>query len=281
MRESVPQSPKPPSRPLLNRLLRRRGNGWLPDAPDKRDRDIDKLGLGAPVVRDRVSLRDRVLRVLNQGFTNTCVVNGATGAWCVALETAMRVGTIEREEIVLPSRLFIYHGARGWTGDEDVDLGTYNRNGVKTMRRIGMPDEEFWPFKVSKVNKQPSWKAYQHAHDRRGPAGYYRIFDASDGRIEAIIAALHAGHPVLFGTEIDRFFGRDGGPMTVERPARSDTIGGHAIVIVGYYIDPDFGLVFEILNSYGKNYRDGGFVYFTEEYIRWALSRDFWVFAVV
>jgi len=192
---------------------------------------------------------------------------------------AMERGLIERAEIVMPARLFIYYHARTWNGDQGRDRGTFPRDAIKSMRRVGMPDEKHWPFWVSRTNKPPPWRAYKHAHDRRAPSAYYRIFDGEDGRVDAIIAALHAQNFVIFGTQFDFAFTSDVGPMIVGKP-NGDLQGGHAMAIVGYYRDPTAGLVFEVVNSWGENYRDGGYVYLTEEYIRWALSRDFWVMAV-
>jgi C1A family cysteine protease len=112
------------------------------------------------------------------------------------------------------------------------------------------------------------------AHSRRD-GEYYWIFGNENARIVSIKSALSAGIPVCFGTIIyDAVLKTDGvGP--IDKPTSSSSyLGGHAMCIVGYE-QSSSGLKFEILNSWGKDWGDGGFGWFTEDYIRWSLSRDF------
>jgi C1A family cysteine protease len=76
---------------------------------------------------------------------------------------------------------------------------------------------------------------------------------------------------VVFGTLIDEAFRDRGGPSVVDAP-KGATIGGHAMIIVGY-----IGGKFLVKNSWGKGWRQGGYAFFTPEYIAWEDTWDLWV----
>ena len=252
-----------------------RGLGHIPDAPDKRDWDIDKMGLGNPS-GEIATLRHFCPPIYNQGGTSSCVAQSVAGA----IEILEYRYALERGEPVAdrrPSRSFLYHGSRAYhTHGRVSDTGTYLRTCVKVAGRTGVPDEALCPFSTSplKINKQPPSVAYFRGHARRG-GEYFRIYDEGEGRIHAIKAALDEGYPVCFGTTVTRDFQRSDGAALVQKPAKSDRVaGGHAMVIVGYERTAG-GLTFQVRNSWGEGWRDKGYCSMTEEYIRWDQSRDF------
>lgn len=246
----------------------RRRLGWLPDAPDPRDYDVDKLGMGRVPVASESSLRSAAPPVFNQGPTSSCVGQAFAGGMAIREHIALgdKAGT--------PSSLYIYWLARSLRGAQSKDAGTYLRDAARALRLYGVPDADLWPFATTRVNRQPGWSAMMHAHPRRG-GDYYRIFDAGPKRLDAICTAVLTGYPVVFGADVDRAFTLDDGPLIVDSPT-GQIIGGHAMVITGYRFAPE-GLHFEVRNSWGPGWRDGGYAWLTADFIAGKQARDFWI----
>jgi C1A family cysteine protease len=255
-----------------------RGLGYYPDEPDGRDWDIDKMALRSyDPASVRVTLSADAPQAYDQGRTSSCVAQAMAGAIHI-LERRSRRLVSGAPIAQTPSRLFLYYCSRRLHsgGPAIFDNGTYLRTCAKAMNRIGVPDESLWKFTTNPftVNRQPAGVAYMRGHARAG-GEYFRIRDTGAGRVKAIQAALEAGYPVCFGTRVSEDFLRSNGAPLVQRPAQSDPIaGGHAMCIVGYEKRPG-GLVFEVRNSWGRNWRDDGHCWFTEDYIRWPHSSDF------
>jgi len=177
------------------------------------------------------------------------------------------------------SRLFIYNMARSLMdddgdgqGDIDKDEGTYIRLCFDVLSRWGVCEESVWPYDEAKVYTAPSIKAMRRATGRKIHS-YYRIKDTgnADDRLDAMVAALRAKHPVVFGTLIDKAFMATNGPGIVGPPT-GPTAGGHAMLCVGF-VNGNF----LVKNSWGKGWRDNGFVLLTPEYMKWANTWDLWV----
>lgn len=197
----------------------------------------------------------------------------------MAQSLAAAVGILEIQaglEFVPPSRLFIYYNSRAYHGAQWLDSGTYIRTAVKGLVKLGAPDEEYWKFSSNPllVNRRPGWNPYMMGHGRRS-GEYAWILDGGTKRVEAIQAALAAGYPVSFGTLVTkRFLNCDSGEPIDKPSSGEETLGGHALLIIGYKQDVD-GVLFEVLNSWGTDWGQGGFCWMTEDYIKWALSLDF------
>jgi hypothetical protein len=243
--------------------------GWNPDPRDSRDYSFEKLGLASPTFEQtRKSLRDCSGPMLDQGPTSSCVGNAIAGA--IVTREILRTDSGK-----LPSRLFIYFNSRRYHGSTLIDAGTFIRTAVGGLRWFGAPDETVFPFSTSvlRVNKAPPWRAYNLGYGRR-EGSYYRIFETGENRVSAVKAAILEGLPVIFGTSVNRDFLLNNGSHIVEPPSPSDPrAGGHCMLITGFYYSSD-GLLFEIKNSWGSDWRDGGFCYFTEDYIRLPQVRD-------
>jgi len=175
------------------------------------------------------------------------------------------------------SRLFIYSMARSLMdddgdgqGDIDKDEGTYIRLCFEVLSRFGVCEESIWAYDESKVFVAPSIKALRRAVGRRIHS-YYRIKQTGDDRLDAMVSALRAKHPVVFGTLVDQAFMQTNGPSIVSPPTGA-TVGGHAMLCVGY-VDGKF----LVKNSWGKGWRDNGFCLFTPEYMKWVNTWDLWV----
>jgi len=175
------------------------------------------------------------------------------------------------------SRLFVYSMARALQdcdnngqGDLNLDKGTFIRLCFEVLSRFGICEEEVWPYLESKVFTPPSIKALRQATGHKIHS-YYRIKQEGVDRIPEVVAALRSNHPVVFGTLIDNSFQSSAGPSKITIPTGS-IIGGHAMLIVGY-VDG----FFKVKNSWGSSWREGGYCYFTPEYLAWSQTWDVWV----
>lgn len=196
---------------------------------------------------------------------------------CVGNSTADSVeilNAIAGYNTVQLSRLFVYAMARIRAGDPKLekDEGTYIRTAFDTLSRFGVCDEYLWPYDEKLVHTSPSLKAQRQAVGHRIHA-YYRIDRKGDDRLEDIITALRANHPVVFGTQISDAFRASKDRTPINRPGSDDNLlGGHAMIIVGY-----LGGCFLVKNSWGANWGSHGFCLMTPEYISWSKTWDLWV----
>jgi C1A family cysteine protease len=215
-----------------------------------------------------VDLTPHVRIVRDQQHTSSCVGQAFAGAIDICESSA---GLYSQPA----SALFPYYHARREHQKIVLDGGTYIRAAARMMTKLGIPDAAHWPFSLLKVNRRPGWNAHRWAHPRRG-GEYYALFGYGHERLSQVKAALANGHPVLFGAAVPRSFIPSRGPEIVDRPLDEEPIaGGHAMVLVGYREDADWGLLFRCLNSWGTDWRDGGYCWLTDAFVRWIKARDF------
>jgi C1A family cysteine protease len=172
------------------------------------------------------------------------------------------------------SRLFVYAMSRIRNGDDKLehDDGTYIRTAFDILSRFGVCDEYLWPYDTKLVGVSPSIKAQRQAVGHRIHA-YYRIDSNGDQRIADILKALHAKHPVVFGTIVAEEFTQVRDRTPIQRPGpNAKILGGHAMIIVGY-----IGSAFLVKNSWGPNWGSHGFCLMSPEYITWSNTWDIWV----
>ncbi len=170
------------------------------------------------------------------------------------------------------SRLFVYNMARIRTNSLDKDEGTYIRVAFDCLSRFGVCDEYLWPYEDAAVFLSPSLKAQRQAVGHRIHS-YYRIDSAGDARVNDIVTALRANHPVVFGTLVASEFRDvvDRSPLSTPGP-NAQILGGHALVIVGYLNGN-----FLIKNSWGTSWGSHGFCVMTPDYLTWSGTSDLWV----
>lgn len=210
----------------------------------------------------------------NQSGLSACAGNATADAVEIVsnVEESFRAEVEGREARPVPqlSRLFVYAMARTLDGTLNKDEGTYIRSCFEVLTRFGIPEESVWPYEENKVFVSPSMLA-QRAGLGHKIHSYYRITSSGEERINDIVAALRAMKPVVFGTLIDHPFMEFSGPWTVDTP-KGATAGGHAMIVVGY-IDGKF----LVKNSWGSGWRQGGYAFFTPEYMAWDETWDLWV----
>jgi hypothetical protein len=122
----------------------------------------------------------------------------------------------------------------------------------------------------------PSISLSAYANSRRYPiAGYVRLFANPSGvpgtideRVPPVKKSLAEGKPVIIGMNCPDSFDS---AKDIWRPAESPNgkYGGHAMCVVGYD-DDKYGGAFEIQNSWGTDWGNGGYI--------WISYRDFAAF---
>jgi Papain family cysteine protease len=200
------------------------------------------------------------------------------------------LNSIEGRPHVQLSRLFVYTLARNFMdldydgrSDIDKDDGTYIRLCFDVLSKFGICREDIeakkggWPYivdrygNVDNLDILPGLKSMRKATGHRIHS-YYRITATGNDRLDEIVAALRANHPVVFGTLVDSaFIGlRNKGPVGVPS---GKIEGGHAMIIVGYLT----GIGFIVKNSWGKDWGEFGLCIVKPEYLKWEKTRDIWV----
>lgn len=255
-------------------LVRVEADGTTTDWWD-RDKNVSELLSTAPV---RLAAGDVDLRQYctdsNQYQLSACAGNATADSVEIvsSIEEWLRAEVEGRPVKPVPqlSRLFVYAMARTLDGSLSADEGTYIRSCFEVLSRFGIPEETAWPYDEAKVFVSPSILSQRAALGHKIHS-YYRIKSSGQDRLDEIVSALRAMKPVVFGTLIDHAYMDFNGQTVVDRP-KGSTAGGHAQIIVGY-IDGKF----LVKNSWGKGWRDGGFVFFTPEYMTWDETWDLWV----
>ena len=181
--------------------------------------------------------------------TSTCVSWSVT--YAAASQAARRYGL---GATVTLSPAFTYNQV---SGDRTCHATTVISKTLDLLREVGaLPIEEF-VF-------DPSWCGRVPTEAERKRAARYRIkgwskLDATD--IEAVKVMLARGVPVIFSMRV-------GTKMRVQRgdgviDSDEGDIGGHAMIAVGY---DNARQAFRIQNSWGRNWGDGGYGWFSYEF---------------
>jgi C1A family cysteine protease len=213
---------------------------------------------------------------------------GQTGS-CVAQSVVKALENLERQQLcrqrgIDPSQLgpddhknlsvlALYYLCREKMQPSRVreDAGTFVHLACDCLRLFGVCAEEEWPYDPAKVFEGPSIMALRDAFLHKISA-YYRMTNTGQERVNSVIDALRANHPVVYGTDVgDNWMNYSKGQV-LQRPDTS--AGGHATHLVGW--DEQRG-VFIGENSWGTRWGDNGWYLMAPEVIADPGSRDFWV----
>ena len=239
----------------------------------EKDKNVSELIGAAP----QLALGDVDLRPFctesNQYALSACAGNATADAVEIVTNVveAFKATTEGRAPVFCPqlSRLFVYSLARTLDGSLGTDGGTYIRSCFEVLSRFGIPEETVWPYDDSKVFVSPSMIAQRSALGHKLHS-YYRIKSTGQNRLDEVVSALRAMKPVVFGTLIEESF-RNVGSLAPVGPPKGTTIGGHAMIIVGF-----IGGNFLVKNSWGKGWGDKGYFLMSPEYLAWDETWDLW-----
>ncbi|GAB4337247.1 MAG: hypothetical protein OHK0038_15610 [Flammeovirgaceae bacterium] len=194
----------------------------------------------------------------SQGNYGTCV--GWSSSWAArTIIEAKEKGWTDKNTITQNAFApgFTYFHVKDQS-DSDCSYGTWIDDALNFMKTTGAVKysdfDESCPTYISSslYNKAKDYKIKD----------YVRLFSIEDGyeyKIRVLKKALAEGNPVVIGMKCpDSFSWAKGAWKPTESPYAE--YGGHAMCVIGYD-DNQYGGAFEIQNSWGKEWGNGGFIW--------------------
>lgn len=236
-----------------------------PNPNDKKysDHPVFKAAPNAPLPTT-VDLRNQCPPVYDQGELGSCTAN----AGCCALEFDM---IAQKEQNILPSRLFLYYNERVRDGDVNEDAGSSLRTCIQSLDGDGVCADTLCPYITSEFTQKPSTAAYADAVHHKGIVSF--ALAQNEYQLQHCLAVL--GRPFVFGFEVYASFESQQvattGIVPMPKP-HEQYLGGHAVICVGY--KPGY---FIVRNSWGANWGDHGYFYLPTAFmLSPQLCSDFW-----
>jgi hypothetical protein len=256
-------------------------SGFQRDPYDAQDRSfkelLPKLSVGSGDI-DLVELVEATMTTVSQqAWSSSCVANGTADMF--ELATALdgeKVEDISRLQIYWNGRCIMYAELidSGKMKEFEIkDEGMFIRAAMKAISKCGVCPESMWPFDLNNINRRPSLKATFRALKNRIDS-YYRFDSSGDELLDDFHKALLAKQPVVFAIPVTSSFQENDGPELIQPPGKSEEIiGYHCIGAVGKYGDN-----IKIRNSWGTDWRNGGYAYLTPAWFTSGLAEDGWTF---
>ena len=194
----------------------------------------------------------------DQANLGSCVA-WATGYGCLSILHAIEKELTVTQQITREaySSSFIFNQINK---SGDCYTGAKLHDAFELLKSKGDCRISFFPNDNNSCNRKPSDKAFLKAKQSR-IKDYVAIFNrrqSSEQKIEQTKLALAMNTPVVIGIEITSSFLNIPLGQNLWNPDNKEpSIGGHAMVVVGY---DDIAKEFELLNSYGTDWADKGFV---------------------
>ena len=230
------------------------------------ERDSIYRNDNAEIVREFVDLREWDSIVESQSQLGSCASNALTNAY------ELSVIREYPKYFAHLSRLFIYYNTRAEYGDVLTDVGMFLRDGLKSLAKFGVCSEKLWPYDAEKFDDKPTEECYGDA-EKRKILRYQRILS-----IHSITRVLNSNKPVVFGIGIYESFMdlNERIPIVTFPSRREESLGGHAMCLVGYDLEKK---LFLAKNSFGSDWGNKGYCWIPFDYIRQE-AYDIWTFDI-
>lgn len=228
---------------------KRYGLGCLKDPADSRDVPMRAIlpRITAPAMVDYTG---RMSPVLNQGEEGTCVAFASVVGMKEYQEQE------EHRRLIELSPRYLYHLCKQMDGIPDQE-GTFPRVAMKALAEKGVCPEACWPYRSYQTDR-PCPAADTEAFPFR-----IRTYARLSG-IEEMERSLSINGPFLAGVDVfSAWFEDHGGRISLPGPEET-SLGGHAVCVMGYSRDGNY---FKFKNSWSVDWGDGGYGYFSYEYM--------------
>lgn len=253
--------------------------GYFPDLGDRRDRKFGLVNKESIQIPTRISLRNKMPPIWDQGELGACVAFASIAAYIFAHQGTQMMSALD-----------LYWKARFLENAVDEDSGCMIRDAVKALQKWGVCTEKTWPYLIRKFRIDPPKVADQEALKYR-ITSYERVQSLQD-----CMNCLARGYPFILGFSVYGSFLSEQTEKTgiALMPQDEDPmLGGHCVLATG--MDQDFhnnpvfkrsGLskdqvpkfMFECRNTWTAKWGDGGYFYIPAEYVNDTdLTSDMWM----
>lgn len=218
----------------------------------------------------KASLKKYCPAPLSQGSYGTCV--GWSTAFCAftIVEAMSNNWTKTQIDANTYSPGFVYNQIKS-SSDVNCKYGSSISDALDLMKTKGVPKkkdmEESCPSSIpySVFNKAANYKIKDYA----------KLFDNYSNqhtKIQSVKKSLSEGKPVVIGMKCPDSFNKPKGYwVPTENP--NNNYGGHAMCVIGYD-DSKYGGAFEIQNSWGNWWGNGGYIWIKyddfEDWVKYA-----------
>jgi hypothetical protein len=236
---------------------------------------VDKPSYKATPYKAKLSTRSFLNLPASASLEKYCPTPGDQGAYgtCVAFATAYSMRTImwakqnnvtDRSRIdgMTFSPIFVYEQIKN-EGDNDCQAGSNPILALELLKQVGVSLETTLPYNCG---NSVTFDAMLEALDFT-VSDYQTIWDIDLGTPEEKInntkKALSEGYPVLLGMIVPESFYEPNGSVWRSQPTDggpSGQHGRHAMCVVGYDDNREGGC-FRVMNSWGSDWCDGGYVW--------------------
>ena len=229
------------------------------------DDAYNNIELKAPLTRGEyatlsqsATLKNYCPSVGNQGDYGTCV--GWSSGYAARTILWAKANSITSKSEISAHAFSSYFVYRHISNDYSCQNGTALPDALFTLKYKGVPLHQNF---ISACPSSIPSRVYEEAKENT-IQNYARVFgldDNEDYKIRSIKKALAEGNPVVIGMLVGRSFILC--KTALWTPESSDALyqqGGHAMCVIGYD-DNKYGGAVEIMNSWGTNWGNEGFIW--------------------
>jgi C1A family cysteine protease len=244
--------------------------GWHKQKPDKRDYSTEHPEVQKFFVYKALPLPSKVdLRgvhmppIVDQGQLGSCTANAAAAIidYC---------DHKTHGHFLNPSRLFQYYNTRLIEGTVDEDSGATIRDTIKAIATYGAIPESKRQYEIARFTEKPTDEEYTLGALYK--AINYVLIDqpgmTKPDILQAVKLKLSQGYPLEFGANVYKQIQNVSTNGLIKLPGRwESSIGGHAMVIVGYNDKLATGGALLIRNSWGTDWGMEGYGWMPYSYL--------------
>jgi C1A family cysteine protease len=199
---------------------------------------IAKLTFSVQELPNHIDLKSKCGRIFDQGDIGSCTSQAISSAYMFD------------DPHFEPSRLYLYYKERVKDGDPNNDNGSTIQTAIDCAKN-GICSEHSWPYHPRKYKESPP----KHCDDE---AKHHKVIEAY--QVEQTLASMRgclaSGTPFCVGVLVfPSFENATDGNIPMPQP-NEQSIGGHAIMIVGYDMDRKVWL---FKNSWGNSWGEDGY----------------------